>query len=145
MLPDADPLTGYLPFGVHDASWSEVAPRFSLNGHRARLVGGLLAALQNLAGAGCRSVLLDGSFVSLKDLPEDYDAAWDTNGVDPYRLDPVLLDFTNARAAMKSKYLGELFPATASAAPGILYRDFFMKDRNGVPKGVVNIDLRSLP
>jgi hypothetical protein len=145
MLPDADPLTGYLPFGVHDASWSDVAPRFGLNGHRARLVGGLLAALQNLAGAGCRSVLLDGSFVSLKDLPEDYDGAWDTNGVDPYRLDPVLLDFTNARAAMKSKYLGELFPATASAAPGILYRDFFMKDRNGVPKGVVNIDLGSLP
>lgn len=145
MLPRADSSTGYLPPGVHDAAWSEVAPRFAVNGHRARLVGGLLAALQNLAGAGCRSVLLDGSFVSLKDLPEDYDGAWDTNGVDPNRLDPVLLDFSNARAAMKSKYLGELFPATAAAAPGILYRDFFMKDRNGVPKGVVNIDLGSLP
>ena len=145
MLPDADPLTGYLPIGVHDASWSEVAPRFGLNGHRLRLLGGLLAALRNLAGAGCRSVLLDGSFASLKDLPEDYDGAWDTYGVDPYRIDPVLLDFTNERAAMKSKYLGELFPATALAAPGVLYRDFFMKDRNGAPKGVVNINLASLP
>jgi hypothetical protein len=145
MLPEADSSTGYLPPGVHDASWDEVVPRYSVNGHRVRLVGGLLAALQNLAGAGCRSVLLDGSFISQKDLPEDYDGAWDTQGVDPYRLDPVLLDFTNARAAMKSKYLGELFPATAAAAPGILYRDFFMKDRNGVPKGVVNIDLGSLP
>lgn len=46
---------------------------------------------------------------------------------------------------MKSKYLGELFPASFLAAPGVLYRDFFMKDRNGVPKGVVNIDLGSLP
>ena len=46
---------------------------------------------------------------------------------------------------MKSKYLGELFPATAAAAPGVLYRDFFMKDRSGVPKGVVNLDLGSLP
>lgn len=145
MLPGTDPTTGYLPPGVHDAPWVEVASRFSANGHRTRLLGGLLAALENLAGAGCRSVLLDGSFVSQKDLPEDYDGAWDTQGVDPYRLDPVLLDFTNARAAMKSKYLGELFPATAAAAPGILYRDFFMKDRNGVPKGVVNIDLGSLP
>ena len=90
-------------------------------------------------------MLLDGSFVSQKELPGDYDGAWDIQGVDPYRLDPVLLDFTNGRAAMKSKYLGELFPATAAAAPGILYRDFFMKDRNGVPKGVVNIDLGSLP
>lgn len=145
MIPVADPFFGYLPPGVHDAPWSEFVPRFSANGHRIRLVGGLLLALQNLAGAGCRSVLLDGSFVSQKDLPEDYDGAWDTQGVDPYRLDPVLLDFTNARAAMKSKYLGELFPATAAAAPGILYRDFFMKDRNGVPKGVVKIDLGSLP
>jgi hypothetical protein len=145
MLPAADSSTGYLPSGVHDAPWSEVAPRFGTNGHRARLVGGLLSALQNLAGAGCRSVLLDGSFVSQKDLPEDYDGAWDTQGVDPYRLDPVLLDFTNGRTAMKSKYLGELFPTTFLAAPGVLYRDFFMKDRSGVPKGVVNIDLGSLP
>jgi len=145
MLPDIDSATGYLPSGVHDAPWSEVAPRFCCKGHRTRLVGGLLAALQNLAGAGCRSVLLDGSFVSQKELPEDYDGAWNTQGVDPHRLDPVLLDFTNGRAAMKSKYLGELFPASSLAAPGVLYHDFFMKDRNGVPKGVVNIDLGSLP
>ena len=145
MLPGADSSTGYLPLGVHYAPWDEFAPRFSANGHRGRLVGGLLAALQNLASAGCRSVILDGSFVSHKDLPEDYDGAWDTHGVDPYRLDPVLLDFTNGRAAMKRKYLGELFPATAAATPGVLYRDFFMTDRNGVPKGVVNIDLGSLP
>ena len=145
MIPDADSATGYLPYGVHAAAWSEVTVRFSANGHRARLMGGLLAALRNLAGAGCQSVLLDGSFVTLKDLPEDYDGAWNTVGVDPYRLDPVLLDFSNGRAAMKSKYLGELFPATAAAAPGVLFRDFFMKDRSGVPKGVVAIDLGSLP
>lgn len=145
MLPVSDSSTGYLPPGVHRAPWAEVAPRFSANGHRSRLLGGLLSALRNLAGAGCQSVLLDGSFVSDKDLPEDYDGAWDPKGVDPMRLDPVLLDFSNGRAAMKSKYPGELFPATAAAAPGVLYRDFFMKDRNGVPKGVVDLDLGSLP
>ncbi len=145
MLPTADSSTGYLPPGIHRALWKEIAPRFSANGHRSRLLAGLLAALRNLAAAGCQSVLLDGSFVSEKDLPEDYDGAWDTKGVNPALLDPVLLDFSNSRAAMKSKYLGELFPATATAGPGILYRDFFMKDRNGVPKGVVHIDLGSLP
>jgi len=145
MLPATDTSTGYLPPGVHQAPWSAIPPRFSGNGHRSRLLGGLLAALQNLAGAGCQSVLLDGSFVSEKDLPEDYDGAWETKGVDPALLDSVLLDFSNGRAAMKAKYLGELFPATSAAAPGVLYRDFFMKDRNGVPKGVVHIDLGSLP
>ena len=63
----------------------------------------------------------------------------------PDRLDPVLLDFSNRRAAMKAKYLGDLFPASAFAAPGVLYRDFFRTDRNGVEKGVVLIDLGSLP
>ena len=145
MIPGADPITGYLPPGVYDAAWSEVAPRFSKNGHRTRLLQGLLAALTNLADAGCRSLLLDGSFVTEKELPQDYDGAWDPTGVDPDRLDPVLLDFSNSRAAMKSKYMGELFPATSMAAQGVLFRDFFLKDRNGVPKGVVLIDLGSLP
>jgi len=126
-------------------SWDEIVARFSSNEHRARLLNGLLNAIRNLVGAGCKSILLDGSFVTSKDLPRDYDGAWDTRGVDPNLLDPVLLDFSNGRAAMKAKYGGELFPASAQAAPGVLYRDFFMTDRNGVPKGVVLIDLGSLP
>lgn len=144
MIPEANPATGYLPPGIHNASWSEVASRFSKNGHRTRLLQGLLAALTNLTRAGCRSLLLDGSFVTEKELPEDYDGAWDPAGVDPDRLDPVLLDFSNGRAAMKSKYMGELFPATFMAAPGVLFRDFFLKDRSGLPKGVILIDLGSL-
>lgn len=90
-------------------------------------------------------MILDGSFVSSKELPEDYDGLWSPDGVNSSHIDPVLLDFSNGRAAMKSKYFGELFPATALAAPGVPFLDFFMTDRNGVPKGVVQIDLRSLP
>ena len=145
MILKPDPKTGYLPPGVHDAKWCDVAGRFDGNSHRMRLMGGLLAACLNLAAAGCRALLLDGSFVSTKALPGDYDGAWETEHVDPGRLDPVLLDFSNRRAAMKAKYLGDLFPASVIAAPGVLYRDFFKTDRNGIEKGVVLIDLRSLP
>lgn len=145
MIPPADPKTGYLPPGLHKALWAEIWSRFGQNSHRASLLGGLLRALTNLAGAGCRDVLLDGSFVSEKPLPKDYDGAWEPHGVDPAQLDPVLLDFKNGRAAMKAKYGGELLPASAQAAAGVLYRDFFQKDRNGVRKGVLQIDLGSLP
>ena len=145
MMLQFDPNTGYLPPGVHAAAWCDVQFRFAENSHRARLLEGLLAACRNLAAAGCGELLLDGSFVTEKPLPGDYDCAWETEGVDPDRLDPVLLDFSHRRAAMKAKYLGDLFPASALAAPGVLYRDFFKTDRNGVEKGVVLIDLESLP
>ena len=145
VIPELDRKTGYLPPGVHDAGWCDVASRFAGNSHRARLLEGLLAACRNLAMAGCAKLLLDGSFVTAKALPGDYDAAWETAGVDPDRLDPVLLDMEHPRAGMKVKYLGDLFPASVHAAPGVLFRDFFMTDRNGVEKGVVLIDLGSLP
>lgn len=145
MIPPLDPTTGYLPQGVYQTSWGEVSSIFSGNGHRQWLLEGLAAALGNLAAAGCRTVLLDGSFISQKQLPSDYDGAWDTFGVDPDLLDPVLLDFSNQRSAMKMKYGGELFPASGLAAPGVTYREFFQSDRNGVPKGVVELNLRSLP
>ena len=85
-------MTGYLPPGVHDALWSDVAGRFAGNSRRARLTGGLLgglpelAACQNLVAAGCRELLLDGSFVTTKPLPGDCDGAWETAGADPARL-----------------------------------------------------------
>ena len=145
VIPQPDPITGYLPPGVHGASWCDVAMCFAGNSHRERLLEGLLAACRSLAEAGCGELLLDGSFVTGKALPGDYDGAWETAGVNPDRLDPVLLDFSNRRAAMKAKYLGDLFPASAPAAPGVVYRDFFKSDRDGVEKGVVLIDLRSLP
>jgi hypothetical protein len=145
VFPSVDPQSGYLPPGVHLAGWPDIAACFGVNSHRKRLLVGLEQALRNFVGAGCRSVLLDGSFVSVKTLPQDYDAAWEPLGVDPGLLDPVLLGFTRKRAAMKLKYGGEFFPATGIAAPGVLYRDFFQKDRNGVLKGIIDIDLGSLP
>ena len=145
MLPSIDARTGNLPPGVHDATWDEVVARFGQGRYRAPLAAGLLAALRNLAAASCRTVLLDGSFVSGKPDPEDYDAAWEPAGVNWDMLDPVLLDFTNGRAAMKAKYQGELFAADMPAAFGVNYREFFLTDRCKRPKGVIGIDLRTLP
>ena len=145
MLPAFDSLTGYLPPGVHPAAWREIRPRFGTNMHRNRLLEGMARAFRNLADAGCRSALLDGSFVSTTPLPNDYDVAWDPAGVDPGELDPVLLDMKNRRQAMKAKYGGEFFPDSGLAAPGIRFREFFQTDRDGIAKGVVDINLGTLP
>ena len=141
MIPPTIPETGYLPPGVHEASWVEVASRFGGNSHREWLMERLLAACRKLVEAGCKEILLDGSFVTAKTMPGDYDGTWESAGVDVDRLDPV---FLNA-GAVKAKYFGDLFPASGVAKSGVPFRDFFQTDRDGVEKGVVLVDLRSLP
>lgn len=107
---------------------------------------GLRAALENLAGAGCGVVYIDGSFVTSKEIPNDYDACWEEDGVDPNALDPVLLTFDPGRVTQKAKYRGELFPASSIAdADGFSFREFFQTDKNtGRPKGIVAIYIGGL-
>lgn len=139
---------GNLPVGVHWALWSEVNQRFGLTVHRRRLLSGLKSALDQFAAAGCRSFYLDGSFVTGKDHPGDYDACWDVVGVNPGMLDPIffdLRDFKRAREAQKHKYFGEFFPAQLpEGLSGKQFVDFFQTDKtSGTPKGIVGLDLRN--
>lgn len=78
------------------------------------LLLGLREALGLLADAGCRTAYLDGSFVSAKEVPGDFDVCWDVTGVDPDLLDPVFFDFSASRRAQKMRFGGELFPADGS-------------------------------
>lgn len=131
-----------LPPGIHLATLAEVEMRFVTNAHRAKLFGGFRQAVVSLEGAGCRKVYLNGSFVTEKPYPGDFDACWEPIGVDPSQLDPVLLDFSNQRAAQKAKYFGELFIAQVPAAAGIVFLDFFQVDKyTGAAKGIVALAL----
>ncbi len=107
---------------------------------------GLKAALENLKDAGCRTAYIDGSFVTRKAIPNDYDACWEEVGVDPVILDPVLLTFDPGRVTQKAKYLGELFPASVTAdADGLSFLEFFQTDsETGKAKGIVAMDLGDL-
>jgi hypothetical protein len=144
VIPSFDSDTGNLPRGIHEASWDEVKARFGGTPWRQHLLEGLEQALTQFAKAGCTSVLLDGSFVTAKAEPNDYDGAWEPDGVDLDLLDPVLLDFSNSRAAMKRKYGGEMFPTSSMAAPGKVFREFFQQDRQGRVKGIIQIDPRDI-
>ena len=86
-----------------------------------------------------------GSFATNKEFPDDFDVCWKDDNVDLellIELDPILLDLNNKRAAQKAKYGGELFLASTIAdAQGQTFLEFFQKDRNGNPKGIVEISL----
>lgn len=98
MIPEFTP-DGNLPPGVHLATWDQICDRFGKTPWRRRLLGGLRTALVSLRNAGCHLVYVDGSFVSSKLDPGDFDACWEEEGVDLDKLDPVLLVFDSGRAA----------------------------------------------
>jgi hypothetical protein len=129
------------------AEWVEFSARFGGNAHRQRLLAGLRQALEALRRAGCISVYVDGSFVTAKDLPNDFDACWDPLGVRIADLDPVLRTFDPGRVTQKAKYLGEMFPMSFRADPsGATFLEFFQTNRHtGLAKGIVALDLRRLP
>ena len=145
MIPALSP-SGLLPPGVHRATWTEMEERFATTEWRKTLPEGVRQAAENLKEAGCRTLYLDGSFVTSKNHPGDFDGCWDPDGVDAAKLDPVLLDFTNRRAAQKRKYHGELFISSLPADGGLTFLDFFQRDKaTGNPKGIIAIDLEGLP
>lgn len=147
MIPPFDPDTGNLPPGIHEAKWDEFAARYGYTPHRLRLIAGLKDALDNLRAASCRQVYVDGSFVSGKEFPEDFDVCWEGSGVNHRRLDPVFFDFSNRRAAQKAKFGGEFFLAESAAEPrGTRFLEFFQQDKHThAPKGIIVIDLGELP
>lgn len=144
MIPSFDK-RGNLPPGIHSATWDEIVHRYATTELREQLLSGLCAAIESLHAAGCARVYLDGSFVTNKEAPGDFDACWEVSGVDAGLLDLELLDFSDRRAAQKARYGGELFPAEAAAEPaGTVFLDYFQRDRTtGEPKGIVAIDLVS--
>lgn len=145
MIPPSD-TDGNLPPGIHMAEWDEFAARYGTTPHRRRLLGGLEAALLILRQAGCTRVYVDGSYVTEKDVPNDYDAAWEPAGVDVAQLlalEPAFGQFDNQRAAQKSRFFGEFFPSSLrEGTVGKTFLEFFQIDRStGNAKGIVALDL----
>jgi len=144
MIPPFD-ATGNLPPGVHWATWDELVARFGVNEHRQMLIRGLRKALIALKAANCHTAYVDGSFVSSKDTPRDYDACWEMEGIMPDLLDPVLLEFDN-RLIQKAKFRGELFPVDSRDRKAKRsFLQYFQADKETkLPKGIIAIDLRGL-
>jgi hypothetical protein len=117
---------------------AEIEARFAITPHRRTLFEGFRKGVRSLWSAGCTCIYLDGSFITEKTVPGDFDACWDPSGVDFLKLDPVLLDFNNKRANQKQAFGGEFFPSSILADHNHLFIDFFQIDRHtGEPKGII--------
>lgn len=143
-IPPFVPTTGRLPPGEHGATWEEIVDRFGWNLRRRQLLDGLGDALTLLAAAGCSRVWINGSFVTTKEEPGDFDVVWDPAGVDLDQLDDVLTDFSDGRRAQKQRFGGELLPNVVEQASGLEFAEFFQNERDSGRKGIVVIDPRRI-
>ena len=134
---------GRLPPGEWAASWQEVETSFGGTPWRRLLLGGCRRALGSLRAAGCRRVWIDGSFVTAKVHPGDIDGCYDPIGVDPSLLHRALRDLSPGRPAQKAEFACEFFPNVIEAGSGTFFVEFFQRDRDGRPKGIVVIDLET--
>ena len=136
---------GNLPLGIHYCTWDEFIARFETTPQRTRLLQGLKKAMEHLQAAGCRTIYINGSFVTDKLDPNDFDACWDSNGVEiDYLRDnaPELLNYYDRRLEQKVKYRGELFPSEMLAdEAGMTFLELFQLDKEDNRKGIIAIDL----
>lgn len=142
VIPQFDE-NGNLPPGVHWAEWEEFIERFGNNERRLLLIQGLQMAMERLKAAGCRTIYINGSFVTTKPKPGDFDACYDDETVDKNYLRihaPRLLNHYD-RAAQKAKYKGEIFPSNQPIGNYGDNSDFFQRDRQKNKKGIIAIDL----
>jgi len=88
--------------------------------------------------------LIDGSFVTSKPNPGDFDACWEPEDMDYDYLRknaPRLLNYLD-RSAQKLTYKGELFRSDQPVGDYCLVSiEFFQRDRQFNPKGIIAIDL----
>lgn len=100
-----------------------------------------------LRKAGCQRIWIDGSFITTKRNPGDFDGCWDYEGISLtlLRKTTSLLVFDNGCQAQKVKYGGEMFPAHWPAdAAGTVFLEFFQRDLDFRRKGIVRLDLKRL-
>lgn len=143
MIPEFDE-NGNLPPGVHFCEWEEFLARFVNTDRRLYLLQGLQIAIKQLQAAGCRTIFIDGSFVTIKLNPGDFDACYDDETVDKDYLRihaPRLLRYYD-RAGQKATYRGEIFPSNQPVGNyGENSFEFFQRDRKLRKKGIIAIDL----
>jgi hypothetical protein len=136
---------GTLPIGIHWTTIEEIKEKLCFSVKRIQLVEGLEKAILSLKSAGCKTIYIDGSFSTSKEIPGDIDVCWETDNVDLdllIKIEPVLWDFSPGRKLQKDKFGCEFFPAeTIAELPDKTFINFFQQDRDGNPKGIIALKI----
>ena len=133
---------GVLPRGCHVATLRELRKRFgSQNRTRKRLMSRISAVAARARKAGARRLYMNGSFVTSKSEPGD----WDGVLVVPIEFDAAGGDgrFFLNRSRLKREFASDLFVVREDDPEilGYYLSELFATDREGRPKGIVLLRL----
>jgi Family of unknown function (DUF6932) len=99
-----------------------------------------------LRGAGGKWLFVDGSYTTDRARPGDWDGCFIEDGIDWRAADPLLLDISKHRDAIRATYSCDVFVANhTETRTGKPFRDFFQETLTGKPKGVLVLDLGTVP
>ncbi len=140
---------GWLPEGHHAATWQEVALRFGggPDSQRAAILSSLLQWRDAVRAKGMAGTLvLDGSFISRKEVPGDFDLVFSYDEVteESVREDSEARALTDYQRCREMGFLGDIFALPASLqkfSPQFSGLNMFDFDRQGIAKGVVEVIL----
>jgi hypothetical protein len=149
LIPAFDPATGALPPGNHQATMEQIADRLCITPRREWLLKGLRVAVVAFWAAGFEEIYVDGSFCTEKANPGDVDGYWVEPDDDVYdRIDPYWIDFELLLVPRLRKWKWRMWaergveffihPAMR-ASPALGFPEFFRQDRDGRPRGVIQV------
>jgi hypothetical protein len=139
--------SGNLPEGIWEATIEEVKERYAYNFRRRWHLERLEKAIQLIKDAEGTTLFLDGSFITSKDRPDDYDALTCKAEVGE-KLDGLINKHPNTQ---KAEYGGEFYFAEnimfdALTGTQKTFLDFFQTDTRSseeyIRKGIIRIILK---
>ncbi|MBS1055022.1 DUF6932 family protein [Gluconobacter kondonii] len=149
MIPpfETDTGVGFLPEGIHHADWEEFESRFRCSVRRRKILKRIILFSTMMKKAGCKKIYIDGSFVTDKRHPNDWDGCFCTCGLNYDYLDPILLDLGKNRSNIQDKYMCDIFPDNClEGESGMLFLDFFQQKKGSFSKkGIILLNLDSIP
>ena len=94
--------------------------------------------------AGGSKIYVDGSFVTGKKIPGDWDGCYCNCEIDQSLLDPIILEYN--RIKIKNKYMCDIFADDCiETSSGVLFVDFFQEIRgDSMKKGIILLDVESV-
>jgi len=131
---------GVLDPGIHKMTWKEFYDFFSFSKRRIELLEGLEKVVAILRKIKATHIYIDGSFVTNKPEPGDWDACFESSKSEANNL-LCKYPFTD-REVQKELYKGELFHAKSIADEyGNTYLDFFQKkkENSAIKKGIIEL------